>query len=131
MNRVELTTNLRSCERWVMTAGLGAAFVLLLLWLQSGKFYYSALIGYYLGSLSFVVLIEGFMALEKAPAWLNVPALIFSNLKLLFLGLLVFVLSRLGFSVGQIVIGIVISQLAVLFSALTMLYINHKGADIR
>jgi hypothetical protein len=112
-----------------MASGLAGLAVLLVLWLQTGKFYYSSLIGYYLGSLSFVVLIEGFVALEKAPAWFNVPALIFSNLKLLFIGLLVFVLSRLGFSVVEIVIGIFISQLAVLFSVVVTIYINHQTAD--
>jgi len=81
----------------VLLLGLLAMLPLLVAWLQSGIFYYSAIIGYYLGSISFIVLVEGFVVLEKAPAWANVPALVFSNLKLLFIAILVFVPRGLGF----------------------------------
>ncbi len=114
-----------------MALGLAAIAILAVIWLKTARFHVSALIGYLLGSLSFVVLVEGFVALEKAPAWFNVPALIFSNLKLLFLGLLVYVLHRLGFSVAEMVIGIFASQLGVLFSIAMVLYLNHKSADNR
>ena len=114
-----------------MALGLLAFAILALVWLKTGRFHFSAIIGYLLGSLSFAVLVEGFVALEKAPAWFNVPALIFSNLKLLFLALLVYVLHLLGFSVVEIIIGIFVSQLGVLFSLTTVLYLNHKNADNR
>ena len=71
------------------------------------------------------------MVLEKAPAWANVPALVFSNLKLLFIAILVFVLSRLGVSVTQMVLGIFASQLAVLAPVLWVLYPGHKNAESR
>ncbi len=131
MNATELRTKLRRCERNVLLLGLPAILALLVAWLRSGAFYYSAIIGYYLGSISFIVLIEGFVVLEKAPAWANVPALVFSNLKLLFIAMLVFVLSRLGVSVTQMVLGIFASQLAVLATVLWVLYTGHKNADSR
>jgi len=130
MNATEVKNKLRICEKSILTIGLLLALALAAIWLYNAAFYFSAILGYYLGCLSFIVLVEKFLALEKAPAWVNVPALVFSNLKLVFLGIAVFLFMRLGFALKQMVIGIFVSQLAVLIVAIWMLKSAKKGVDI-
>ncbi len=127
MTREELTEKLRRAEYNVLTAGLLVALALLFVWLKTEKFYFSSILGYYLGCLSFVVLIEGFLALEKAPTWLRIPTLVLSNLKLFLLLLLVYGLHRLGFSVIEVASGIFASQLVVVFM-IVRLYCNRNAA---
>ncbi len=127
MTREELTEKLRRSEYNVLTTGILVAVVLLFIWLYTEKFYFSTILGYYLGCLSFVVLIEGFLALEKAPTWLKIPAVVLSNLKLFLLLLLVYGLYRLGFSVIEVASGIFVSQLAVVFMVVR-LYCNRNAA---
>lgn len=130
MNATEVKNKLRTCEKAILTIGLLLALAVAASWLLNATFYFSAILGYYLGCLSFIVLVEEFLALEKAPAWVNIPALVFSNLKLVFLGVAVFFLMRLGFALKQMVIGIFVSQLAVLVVAVWMLRSAKKGVDI-
>ncbi len=130
MNAIELKNKLRTGEKSILTIGLILALAAAAVWLYNATFYFSAILGYYLGCLSFIVLVEKFLALEKAPAWVNIPALVFSNLKLVFLGIAVFLLMRLGFALKQMVIGIFVSQLAVLVVAVWMLKSAKKGVDI-
>lgn len=130
MNATEVKNKLRICEKSIFIIGLLLALALAAVWLYNATFYFSAILGYYLGCLSFIVLVEEFIVLEKAPAWVNVPALVFSNLKLFFLGVAVFLFMRLGFALKQMVIGIFVSQLAVLIVAIWMLKSAKKGVDI-
>ena len=130
MNATEVTNKLRICEKSIFIIGLLLALALAAVWLYNATFYFSTILGYYLGCLSFIVLVEEFIVLEKAPAWVNVPALVFSNLKLFFLGVAVFLFMRLGFALKQMVIGIFVSQLAVLIVAIWMLKSAKKGVDI-
>jgi len=130
MNATEVKNKLRICEKSIFIIGLLLALALAAVWLYNATFYFSTILGYYLGCLSFIVLVEEFIVLEKAPAWVNVPALVFSNLKLFFLGVAVFLFMRLGFALKQMVIGIFVSQLAVLIVAIWMLKSAKKGVDI-
>ncbi len=127
MTREELTEKLRRGEYNVLATGILVAVVLLFIWLYTEKFYFSTILGYYLGCLSFVILIEGFLALEKAPTWLKIPTVVLSNLKLFLLLLLVYGLYRLGFSVIEVASGIFVSQLAVVFMVVR-LYRNRNAA---
>ena len=128
MTNNELTESLRNCEKNVLAGGFLVLLILLSVWLYTEKFYFSGILGYYLGSLSFVVLIEGFLALEKAPTWLRIPTVVLSNLKLFFLALVIYGLYRLGCSVTEIVLGIIASQLVVVIMVV-WLYFKRKAAS--
>ncbi len=127
MTSEELTKKLRHSEFTILIAGIAVALVLLFIWFKTEKFYFSAFLGYYLGCLSFIILVEGFLALEKAPTWLRIPTLVLSNLKLFLLLLLVYGLHRLGFSVIEVASGIFASQLVVVFM-IVRLYCNRNAA---
>lgn len=121
--------NLRRCEIIAFAIGLPLALVLALVWLQTGRLYFSVLIGYYIGCLSFLLLVETYAALGNSTGWVNKLALVSSNLKLLAMAFLIFMLHRAGFCVIEIAAGVFVSQLAVLFSSLAVLYTERKNAE--
>ncbi|MBU1108656.1 MAG: hypothetical protein KKB51_18415 [Candidatus Riflebacteria bacterium] len=126
---IEVKRKIRSCETAVLLIGLFAAFVLTLIWYKAGNFYHAFLIGYSFGFTSFVLLAESFSAFEKTQKRLGVVALLLSNFKLLAIGLMIFALKTLGFSVLEMIFGLFFSQLAIGFSLLFTLSLDKKSAE--
>lgn len=126
----ELKTKIRSCETAVFNTGLVLAVVLIFVAATSGQFYYSALAGYFLGFASFATLAESYAAFDKFPPWIGALSLLASNLKLIFLGAVIFLLYKFGFSVGQMGIGLILSQLAMLFAFFRTLHRDRKSAEM-
>ncbi|EKD83130.1 MAG: hypothetical protein ACD_39C00870G0003 [uncultured bacterium] len=125
---LEVKKKIRSCEVAVVLIGALAALVLALIWHQTGKFYHSFLVGYFLGFASFLFLAETFAAFDTMPKWFSVLALLLTTFKLLLLGLLIYALKMLGFSVVEIIFGLLFSQLAIIFSFLMSLYLDKNAA---
>ena len=126
---LEVKKKIRSCETAIVLMGLLTALVLVLIWYKTGSFYHSFLLGYAIGFVSFMILGESFAALEKMPQWLSIMALLLSNLKLLLLGLLIFALKMLGFSVVEMIFGLLFSQLAIILSFMVTLYLGRKSVE--
>ncbi|KAF1079101.1 MAG: hypothetical protein GQF41_4582 [Candidatus Rifleibacterium amylolyticum] len=103
--------------------------VLLMLWHRIGTLYHAFFIGYLIGLSSFMMLAESLSSFEKMPQWVTMLTLLLSNMKMLLIALLVFVLKLLGFSVVQIIFGLLFSQLAIIFSFIATLYLDRKSVE--
>lgn len=126
---IEVKTKIRSCEKAVLLEGVLTAVVLAGIWYKTGVYYYSFLVGYALGFASFISLAESLAAFDRMPKWFSMLALLLTNIKLLLLGLMVFALKLLGFSVVEIIFGLLFSQLAIIFSFLVTLYLDKKTVE--
>lgn len=123
---LELKKKIRSCEKTVALTGFLLALLLIVIWYKVGEYYYSFLIGYALGFVGFLALGEGFAVFDKMPGWFNMLALMLTSMKLLLIGLMVFLLKLLGFSVVEIIFGLLSSQLAIVFSFFVTLFLDRK-----
>jgi len=126
----DLKARIRRCEAAVFRTGIITALMILLWWLFFGSFYYSAIAGYMLGFISFVALAESYTALDRFSSGLGILAMLGSHMKLLFIAIFIFILHKLGFSVAEIVIGMIFSQMAMIVSFLIILRVDGKNAEI-
>jgi hypothetical protein len=126
---IDVKTKIRECEKNMVVVGVLTAMVLLMLWHRTGSLYYAFFIGYLLGFASFMMLGESFASFDKMPQWFSILALLLSNMKILVLGLLIFLLKMLGVSVIQIIFGLLFSQLAIIFSFLITIYQDRKTVE--
>jgi len=126
---IEIKTKIRECEKTLAVIGALTVMVLLMLWHRAGTLYHAFFIGYLIGLGSFMVLAEGLSSFETMPRWVTLLTLLLSNIKILLIALLVFVLKLLGFSVVQIIFGLLFSQLAVIFSFVASLYLDKKSVE--
>lgn len=113
MNTVRI--KVRKCELTVIKIGLLLAITLLFLAISTGHFFYSVFPGYLLGTISFALLAEGH-AMVKSLHGMTGKSLLLGNFKLLIFGLSVFCLVELGFSIYELTIGAIISQIAISFA---------------
>ncbi|OGK12880.1 MAG: hypothetical protein A2W80_08965 [Candidatus Riflebacteria bacterium GWC2_50_8] len=123
---IEVKTKIRECEKNMVVVAVMTAMVLIMLWYRTGNLYHAFFIGYLLGFASFMLLAESFASFDKMPQWFSILALLLSNLKMLALGLVIFLLKMLGVSVVQIIFGLLFSQLAIIFSFLITVYQDRK-----
>lgn len=121
----ELRTKIRRCEAAVFKIGLFLAMVLILLTINTSHFHYSLLTGYYLGLASFAVLAESYCVIDSLTWWQRGLSLVLNPLKLLIIGVILFLLVKSGFSIWQIAGGLIICQFAILLT-----FINTLRLDI-
>lgn len=126
---IEVKTKIRECEKNMVVVAVMTAMVLIMLWYRTGNLYHAFFIGYLLGFASFMLLAESFASFDKMPQWFSILALLLSNLKMLALGLVIFLLKMLGVSVVQIIFGLLFSQLAIIFSFLITVYQDRKTVE--
>ncbi len=126
----ELKAKIRRCEAAVFRTGIATALIILLWWLFFGKFYFSAIIGYFLGFASFAMLAEMYAVLDRLSSGLGLLTMMGSHMKLLFIALFIFILHKLGLSVTEIVCGMIFSQMAMIVSFLMILRTDRKNAEI-
>lgn len=126
---IEVKTKIRECEKNMVVVAVMTAMVLIMLWYRTGNLYHAFFIGYLLGFASFMMLAESFASFDKMPQWFSILALLLSNIKLLVLGLVIFLLKMLGVSVVQIIFGLLFSQLAIIFSFLITVYQDKKTVE--
>lgn len=126
---IELKTKIRECEKTLVVIGVLTVMVLLMLWHRAGTLYHAFFVGYLIGFGSFMMLAESLASFERMPQWLTLLTLLLSNMKMLLIGLLIFLLKLLGFSVIQIIFGLLFSQLAIIFSFISTLYLDKKSVE--
>ncbi len=126
---IEIKTKIRECEKTLAVIGALTVMVLLMLWHRAGTLYHAFFIGYLIGLGSFMMLAESLSSFEKMPQWVTMLTLLLSNMKMLLIALLVFVLKLLGFSVVQIIFGLLFSQLAIIFSFVATLYLDKNSVE--
>lgn len=126
---IEIKTKIRECERTLVVIGVMTAMMLLMLWHRAGTLYHAFFIGYLIGLGSFMILAESLSSFDTMPQWVTLLTLLLSNAKILLIALLVFVLKLLGFSVVQIIFGLLYSQLAIIFSFIASLYQDRKSVE--
>lgn len=126
---IEIKTKIRECEKTLAVIGALTVMVLLMLWHRAGTLYHAFFIGYLIGLGSFMMLAESLSSFEKMPQWVTMLTLLLSNMKMLLIALLVFVLKLMGFSVVQIIFGLLFSQLAIIFSFVATLYLDKNSVE--
>ena len=126
---IEIKTKIRQCEKTLVVIGVMTAMMLLMLWHRAGTLYHAFFIGYLIGLGSFMMLAESLSSFDKMPQWVTLLTLLLSNMKMLLIALLIFVLKLLGFSVVQIIFGLLFSQLAIIFSFIATLYLDKKSVE--
>ena len=126
---IDLKTKIRECEKTLVVIGVLTIMVLLMLWHRAGTLYHAFFVGYLIGFGSFLMLAESLASFDRMPQWLTLLTLMLSNMKMLLIGLLIFLLKLLGFSVVQIIFGLLFSQLAIIFSFVTTLYLDKQSAE--
>ncbi len=126
---IEAKTKIRECEKSLVIIGVMTAMILAMLWYRSGVLYHAFFIGYIIGFGGFMTLAESLASFDKLPQWVTILTLLLSNMKMLLIGLLVFLLKMLGFSVVQIIFGLLFSQLAIIFSFIATLYLDKKSVE--
>lgn len=126
---LKVKKKIRDCEKSVALTGFLIALILTIIWYKAGEYYYSFLAGYALGFIGFLALGEVFSVFDKMPGWFSTLAILLTSIKLLFLGLIVFLLKLLGFSVVEIIFGLLCSQLAIIFSFFVTIYLDKKTVE--
>jgi hypothetical protein len=126
-----LKAKIRKCEQEMLWAGMLLTAVVLLIRSGSGISFYAVIIGHFLGLASFAMLAESYSVFDRLPRWTIAAGLFFSNIKLLLIAVLVYLLHLLDYSVPQIILGIIISQLSLLFSFFCTLNADNKNAEVK
>ena len=86
--------------------------------------------GYSMGAISFFFLAELMLRIEKLSKWLIVFAIFISNLKILGIFSITYLLCKIGFSVIPIAIGIFLCQVALISGIVLSVITNQKNAEI-
>lgn len=120
-------SSFRKTEKRIGIAGLFLAVTLTLVVKFTGRYEWESLIGYTLGIFSFFSLAEGFFLIEGKPKKYFNIFLVLTNLKLVILVGLIYLLHGLGISAIRLIIGMLLCQtLAVVTLLSTLYYDSHK-----
>lgn len=130
MNLKTTKENIKKSEKVI---GFFSALVMLALFgifLYQQVFHAAFMIGYLAGIFCFFALSLTFSRLDKMPAWFRMIAILSSSFKVLFLLLLAMILKLLGFSIVEVVYGLLTSQLVIIAALVIIVYSTRKTVEI-
>lgn len=130
MNLTTTREKVRKSEAGVVWLSLAVVLVVLGLYLHQGIFHLAFLLGYGAGVLGFFALSLTFSYVDKLPGWFRIIAILSSSFKILLLFALALVLKLLGFSIVEVVIGLLASQLVIILALLIIVYTDRKSVEI-
>ncbi len=119
----------RTCERLILISGVLFSLVLFLIYYFKKILAFEALFGYAMGAVSFFFLAEFMLRIEKLSKWIIALAIFVSNLKLLGIFSITYLLCKIGFSVIPIVLGIFLCQLVMIFGIVLSIIRNNKADE--
>ncbi len=125
----DIKSPLRKSEFILLISGCVLALILLITGLLTQRFYIGIIVGYTLGFSSFIMLVKVYGSSSQLPRWLTVMGILLGNFKLLFLGLLIAFFYKMGISLKEMVIGIIISQLALIPAIYLSLRADAENAE--
>lgn len=120
---------IKRCSRLLIAGSIFIVAILALLYFFREKFYAAFLIGYGVGIIGFFSLTFTFSAIDKLPEWFRIIAVLSSSFKLLFILALAFILKFMGFSVLQMILGLLASQLVIIATILIIVYATRKNVE--
>ncbi len=127
MENLNLKEELRKSENSLLIVGIIIIAIVLCLWLFFQRLYHGYFIGYLIGAISYISLVEMFLLLFQKASKATFAILIITNFKLIIIGLLVYGLHKYcQIKVTHMVFGLFFSQL-VITVALLQMYLRQKS----
>ncbi|GAB4270564.1 MAG: hypothetical protein Kow0029_07430 [Candidatus Rifleibacteriota bacterium] len=120
---------IRKCEYLVATLTFLSIMGIIGEKIYSNVFHSAFLIGLMMGIAGFFSLSITFGYIDRMPDWTRIFAALSTSFKILVFIALAFFLKYLGFSITEVVIGLLYSQFIVIFSIVFIIYSTRETAE--
>lgn len=130
LNKQTATEKIRLSEGLVLKFSALTLIMQIGSYFYQGRFYLAFFIGYALGIVGFFALSLTFSRIDSLPSWFRTIAILSSSFKILFLLAVCFLLKLAGFSITQVVAGLILSQLCIIASLVIIVYSTRKSVEV-
>ncbi|MGM0599861.1 MAG: hypothetical protein ACQETH_08620 [Candidatus Rifleibacteriota bacterium] len=120
---------IKRCSRLIIAGSIFITIILIALFFIEKQFYAAFIIGYAVGIIGFFSLTFTFSAIDKLPEWFRIIAVLSSSFKLLFILAIAFILKYMGFSILQLIFGLLTSQFIIISTILIIVYTTRKNVE--